>query len=374
MIHHRKLQLAIAVSAMLMSLHACTQDSPVHPTTPLSADTTSHDWVFSMHRLREGIKSNRVTTITALSPDFVLMSAYDIGPWALLWNGASIERILLPFKSISRDTCRVCSPALGQYKGGIDALWFFRRDNFWIADHDQTQHTTISAGDRDTMVYVTGWPHVSGIGASHIWAKDSANVFFAYRDASRVFRWRHTDRSWTTYTLTYPDMWWSNEVYDIWGTSNESVFLHTNGGLRRFDGVEWRTIWNREMPSLCDSAYFGLPMSAWAAADEDSMWIAGLFIGRMRKDGSGRVTYIAKPENKPGGFAIGCVRGSAKNSVFFVGAGGNLIHYNGASFRVFDEFLNQGISFTKAVVFDNEVFIIGGHPFDGGILVHGRRM
>jgi hypothetical protein len=373
MIHHRKLPLALAVSALLMSLYACTQDPPVHPVTPPAPDTTSHDWVFSMHRLSDGAGSNRVTTIAALSPDFVLMSSYDVGPWAILWNGRSIERILLPFKSISRDTCSVCPPALGQYKGSIYSLWFFRRDNFWIADLDQTQHTTISAGDSDTMVYVTGRPNIPDIGATHIWAKDSANVFFANYDASRVFRWRHGERSWTTYTLTYPDMWWSNEVFDLWGTSNESVFLHTNGGLRQFDGVEWRTIWNREMPSLCDSAYFGMPMSAWAAADEDSMWIAGLFIGRLRKDGGGRVTYIARPENNQGVYGVGCVRGSAKNNVFFIGLAGYIAHYNGASFKVFDEFAGQGIGFTKAVVFENEVFIIGSHPFMGGIFVHGRR-
>jgi len=132
MIHHRMLQLAITMSAILVALSACTQDPPVHPIFKPTADTTSHDWVFSMCQLRDNEGGNRVTTIAALSPDFVVMSAYDIGPHALLWNGVSMERILLPFRHLKWDTCSVCTPKLGEISGGIEALWFFRRDNFLL--------------------------------------------------------------------------------------------------------------------------------------------------------------------------------------------------------------------------------------------------
>lgn len=378
MLPYRTSVRALCIAALLILIASCTDAPPVHPVQPPAPDTTSHDWVFSMHHLSDNRGNNIASTISALSKDFVVMSGYSMGYLAFLWNGYSLRSISLPFRNMDWDSCRVCPPTPDLFDGGIVALAFLRRDNFWIASVSQIQHTTVSKGDRDTMVYVTGGRHIPDIGATHIWASDSANVFFANYNASRVFRWHHADRSWTTYKLEYPEMYWDNKVWDLWGTSSESVFLHTNGGLRRFDGLEWRTIWNREMPSLCDSAYFGVPCSGWAASDEDSMWIAGLFIGRMRKDGSGRVTYIAKPKPRPldegdGGYDVRVVRGSAKNNVFFVGLNGYIAHYNGASFKLFDQFNGQGIGFTNAVVFDDEIFIIGRHPLLGGLFVHGRR-
>ena len=87
------------------------------------------------------------------------------------------------------------------------------------------------------------------------------------------------------------------------------------------------------------------------------------------------IATVATASQKVGvkDYDIRCNRGSAKNNVFFVGLGGYITHYNGASFKVFNEFAGQGIGFTKAVVFENEVSIICSFPLLGGMFVHGRR-
>ncbi|MDT8324703.1 MAG: hypothetical protein RRA94_11355 [Bacteroidota bacterium] len=314
----------------------------------------------------------------ALSPDFVVAVGRSVGPSpvrAFRWDGMGLLPMTLPYRLDFRaDTSTTNFPPEAYRSSSLTDVWFFRRDNFWITDFDGATHVTIAGGDRDTMVYNIRYSFYEGFQPERLWAYDSSNVFFLNDDADAVYQWRHRDRSWERHDLSYPSMPFDNRAFDIWGTSQNSVFIHTNGGLKRYDGSQWHTVWDRSMPSLCDSATFGVPISGWAAADEDSMWITGLYIGRMRKDGTGKVTYRHSGKTASGGsFDCRIVRGSAKNNVFFAGLGGNLVHFNGRTFRVFEEFRDLGTPFYRLAVFDNDVFIIGNQNFNGGVFVHGHR-
>lgn len=364
-------------------LIACSDNPPVQPKLTPTADTTSHDWTFTLHTMDVGF--NMIARdFDALAPDFAVMvfqgSEMQRPRNALLWNGSNLLPITLPYaRLLPEDTCTVCPPERTEWypSGALLGIHLLRRDNFWVSSINGATHFTVAGGDSDTMVYnARHWMNIPYFySIERIWAYDSSNVFFVDDDASRVFHWRNNDRSWERYDLTYAPAPNRNDVWDIWGTSSDNVFLTSYWGTHRFDGGRWNTIWDASKPQLCDSVKFGSPCSVWAAADEDSMWIAGLVIGRMRKDGSGKVTFVhdGLAEESEQSFDCRCVRGSAKNNVFFVGLGGNLIHYNGASFRVFTEFHGQDIHFTKAAVFENDVLIIGYKPFVGGIFVHGQR-
>lgn len=363
----------LLVSAFLLA-GACDEAQPDQPPVVSGPDTTSHEWIFTVYDHLGG----SLRDVCALSPDYVVivgdgLTGTQIGTTARLWNGAALEEINFPIKPFgSYDTSTVKIPDINNRLHTYDAIWFLRRDHYWATWGSTTAHVTISPSPRnDTNVH-----HYYGYagGPRRIWAIDSTNVFFLSFLGDAVTQWHSRTRSWNRYGFTFPPTQNENLARDLWGTGNDNIFAFTDYGVKRFDGTGWHTFWDVSMPSLCDSAYFGMPTNCWAASDEDSMWISGLFIGRMRKNGSGKVTYrfSGKSDNEAS-YAGAFVRGSAGNNIFFVGWDGYLAHYNGSTLRVFDQFRGQGMVFYRMAVFENEVFIVGAQHFNGGIFIHGRR-
>jgi hypothetical protein len=356
---------------------ACSDDPPAQPPAPPVQDTTSHDWLFTTYH----ITSRSLRDVGALATDYVIVVGDAVrGSKAMtnayLWNGSALEEMSIPIKAGGTgDTCTTCTPGLFTRPNTLPGIWVLRRDHYWVCDPNVIGHVTISPNPRnDTNVFHSYWHAEGDPTARFIWGADSANVFFLDNFGKAVFRWHPEAPNWSRHQFTFHPTQNDNIARDLWGSGKNNVYAFTDHGTERFDGDQWRVFWDHSMPSLCDSVKFGVPTSCWAATDEDSMWVTGLFIGRMLKDGSGRVTYRFDGDSEQYGYAgVSSVRGSSESNVFFCGWDGYLAHYNGRTLRVFDDFRQQGIELYRLAVFEKDVFIIGAQHFGGGILIHGRR-
>ena len=203
-----------------------------------------------------------------------------------------------------------------------------------------------------------------------IWAKDTSELYFAGRNGSVM---AYKNGEWKSIPAATGN---AGDAESIFGTASDNIFLTILGRLGysnvcfRYDGKGWRTIWDVSMPSLSPTVYFGLPICMWGDKTDDSIWVAGLWLGRMRKDGMGTIRAIEDLD--PDGFYR--IHGSARNNVFFCGDDGLLLHYNGSTLHRYTEFKGKGIRLMAVACLEDDVFIVGDRYFGGGIFIHGKRI
>ncbi len=186
--------------------------------------------------------------------------------------------------------------------------------------------------------------------------------------------YRYKDRQWQpmsaqTYGGDVTDLW-GFDSDNIWMTSITDVdhnFQHT---FYRFNGSNWQLIWTKSMPSLTDSVTFGAPIAVWGSRDEDSLWISGLCLGKMRTDGAGKATALYDI----GQSGIQRIRGSARNNVFFAGWAGAIFHFNGRTLHEYLNFRDPALTFHSLAVLENDVYLVGYRYWGGAVFVHGRKL
>ena len=164
-----------------------------------------------------------------------------------------------------------------------------------------------------------------------------------------------------------------NPVTDLWGLNSDNIFMCANGGnsgyFYHFDGSNWNLLWTNTFPSLSDSAMFGQVHCVWGLPNEDSIWIAGMWLGKMKNDGSGKVRLIKSLES----YGLNNIRGNKWNNVFFVGGIGAILHYNGSSLHFYDDFYGNGWWLKSVAVLENDVYIVGEiYGAQAGIFIHGK--
>ncbi len=348
-----------------------SNELPVFTLPPIPLDTTTHEYEFTLYEVGE--INSVFHDVVALSPDFVLAVGH-LEPVsgisytnAYLWNGTQLKPVCLPINPYDTATINPGpEPAVD-----LRSIWAFRRDNIWYgAGSGALAHLTIAG--KDTLVYNLNYLTRSDASPSfrrRIWAKDTSELYFG---GLRGTMYRYKDRQWQPMSAqTY-----GGDVTDLWGFDSDNIwmvstddqfFRHT---FYQYNGTAWNLLWENGAVSLSDSAYFGAPNSIWGSNDDDSIWVSGLYTGRMKNDGKGKVRIFPETYN----VGINRIRGSAGNNIFFVGLGGAILHYNGRTIRSYTSFLHSDIAFQSVSVLDGDVYIVGGRYMGRALFLHGRRV
>ncbi len=358
------------ITLLVLFAGTCNNDSPVKP-PPAPPDTTSHDYQFRLYEVG-GINSV-FYDVAALSPDFVIatgkfegMGNSDHPTNAFMWDGLDLKPISLPINP--HDTFTVNPPTSFRI---VTNIWNFRRDHMWYSnDYGAAAELTITG--KDTNVMNINYRKRSDIAPSfggRIWAKDTSEIYFGNEQG---IMYKYKSGTWTPITPATK----GGRIDDLWGFNSQNIWITTteydsmNDTFQRFDGKNWSLLWHRTLPSLSDSVLFGAPRAIWGTNDDDSIWVSGLYLGRMKKDGTGKVKALRDITN--GGVLR--IRGSAKNNVFFVGYVGMILHYNGRSIKEYQNFVDPSIKFNSVATLENEVFIVGSKRWGGAIFVHGYKI
>ena len=348
----------------------CKNDSPVkQPHPPASPDTTSHEIEWTAYTV--GDWGTHLDDVFALSPDFVIAvgkvwdsSQYPYKNNCYLWDGTSLKAISIPINN--NDTVTINS----KYRDPeINSIWMFRRDNLWYAMENKSTyaHVTIANGDTNLKSennFVR--TDISGAIGMAIWARDTNDIFFGGWQGGVM---RYNNKIWTRYKIETG----GNPVTDLCGLNSDNVFMCADGGnsgyFYHFDGNNWNLKWSDSYPSLSDSAVFGAISCFWGLPDADSIWIAGLWLGKMKSDGSGKVNIIKSLQP----FGLYKIRGSKWNNVFFVGGIGAIMHYNGSTLHFYDEFYRNDWWLKSVAVLEKDVYIVGEiYGAQAGIFIHGK--
>ena len=361
------------------ALLTCTKEQAPAPVVHHGIDTTSHEWTFTMYEV--GGMNTTLRDVAALSPDYAIALGhvehdFSTGPqpWpsinAYRWDGEKLIPFSMPISphdTVTIDPQKNLKP-FGSWMD-LDAIWAFRRDNIWYSSASGAiAHITILGPD--TMVRQETWktrPSLIPAPCSRIWAKDTSFLYFAGDEGNVV---RNVKGVWEDIPADTKGM----EITGLYGNDNGEVLIASNGSslhdtFLRFSDGKWSVIWDETLPSLSDPVMFGAPWCFWGPDNSDSLWIAGLWLGKIHKSGSGRVTPILN--RLPSGFAS--IHGNSNQDVFFVGWNGVITHYNGATYRDFPDFMNKDMHFKAVRMTGNDVFIVGYRYFGGGIFIHGHR-
>ena len=361
------------VSALILSclVAACSEKQPTAPPVPPPPDTTSHDWEFTMYEV--GGLSSTLEDVSALSPDYAIAvgKMQETGGLprinSYLWNGISLHPMNLPIyanDTVTIDPQNHPNTRIGETL--LNAVWAFRRDNIWYSTDGAIAHLTIRG--RDTSVRQETWKTIGiekAFSGTRIWANDTNEIYFAGLYSSVV---KFANGEWipmhagTEY----------EKAEDLFGTG-KALFLVTSrypeSSFKMFRDGMWRTIWKIDDPSLSNSVEFGRPNALWGNPGEDSVWLAGLWLGRYSKMGTGLVTPLFDIHRH--GYTK--IRGISLNDVFFAGADGLITHYNGNTFHDFIDYMDQEIRFLSLSVVQDHVFIVGYRRWGGGVFIHGKR-
>jgi hypothetical protein len=360
--------------ALLLWLAACNDVPPGHPVAS-GPDTTSHDWEFTLYEV--GDMNTVLTDVAALSPDFAIavgkVQGSDIFPVinAFVWNGTTLTPTNLPLypnDTVTIDPQRDKRTWVGWQR--LNAIWAFRRDNIWYASETGAiAHMTIRG--TDTSVHQETYLSIGekiGFASMRIWAMDTSELYFG---GYRGYVARYKNGLWSAIPLAIEGN--LGDARDLFGTSGDNILLSIVGNLNyksacyRYDGTKWKAIYDNG-PSLSPSVSFGLPVCFWGDKSDDSLWISGLWLGRMQKESYGPVRAVENVNP----YGLLKIHGSKWNNVFFCGYGGLLIHWNGSGLRRYDGFLDQSLKFRSVFTLENDVFIVGERYFGGGIFIHGK--
>ncbi|MFQ5706309.1 MAG: hypothetical protein ACE5HO_02615 [bacterium] len=156
--------------------------------------------------------------------------------------------------------------------------------------------------------------------------------------------------------LTFQDVWGSSST-DVYAVAMD--FPSAQWTVVHFNGTTWQ-------PVEVASDPFNRPGGVWAIS-KNSVFIASDHVFRF--DGI-RWRRLEVPNKL---YNMGGVQGLAINDVFVVGSFGVVLHWNGATWKQYEELLKPegGRLLRRIWTSGQEVFIVGSSQ-TLGVILHGR--
>ena len=356
----------------------CKNDSPVKPPPPpATPDTTTHQYAWEEILVSGNTGFVEFFDVWAFAPDNVWVVGkiqdYDYPdtcyPNVYHWNGKEWN-----FKSIAIRALLGPDTGIARVHAPINAIWGFSPNDILLtSETGGRSYARIKISGKDTTVESHFLIQYGG-GQGHIWAVNPYNIYIAGDRGDAIF---YDGNIFKAINTNLPNF--SGAIIDLWASDKSHIFASIMASnwpdspdyFLMYNGTNWETLWQSDIsPSLSDSVFFGFPGATWGVTGEDSMYVSGLWIGKMKNDGTGKIRALLK-NDKYGAYTI---RGTSKNNIFFAGGAGNIIHWNGSTFYQYKNFLDKPYYPHKVFVLENDVYIVG-ETFNShtGVILHGRK-
>jgi len=311
--------------------------------TAVTMDTTSHSFIWEIDTLGEYgmlrdafiIDENNVWVVGEIfsgeydttynnSDTFYTPIYYGAG----IWRGSEWS-----FKQLN-------GPGVNIQSITPHGIWAFSDDDIWFASgsiyHWDGSETTLEwLRDVDTDETVEA-----------VWESFANNIYFVGNEGTVV----HYDGSQFTRMESGTDV----DLQDVWGLDDEHVW--TIGRNWQDPGVAFLTLKNSQWESI-DPKYQdeGLGQSSIWTDNLDTLYTAG---------SSGRWGYSVKDSTffdmeNVGEWVAYKIRGNNRNDMFTSGAGGEVLHYNGSTWKLYMELQEVAGTSTSWLGVDiNEDFVV----------------
>ena len=341
--------------SLFLVLSSCHKDEPCATCPPSSSglDTTSHNFTWNIDTI--GVFQSSLSDVWGSWANNV----YAVGR---IGRTDSVDYNVTHFDGSRWNPFYILFGTVGAVgPPQLFGVFGFSQNNVWavgvgaiITHWDGTSWRTVSLGscNNPDCLGITGGEQLAAI-----WGTSSQDLF-AVGDGGVIVH--YNGQVWTKMQsgtqLFLKDVWGSSST-DVWATGMD--FFSAQWTVPHYDGLTWQ-------PSHIDSITYNRPGGVWGTS-KDNVYIASDYV--LRFDGQ-RWNRLTTPNTL---YNTGGVEGSAANNLFVVGSFGVVLHWNGSTWRQYDELLvPQGGRLLERVWTDGkEVFVVGSTASQA-IVVHGK--
>jgi hypothetical protein len=321
-------------------------------------DTTSHNFTWQIDTL--GTHSSVLYDVAIINDTLV----YAVGE---IFHRDSSEN--WTFFNLAKWNGRDWTLHRVYYRGNniIHTRWIlaFAWNDIWI--------TPYTHWDGMTWREVPFDPIFSGVGTNKAWGTSSSDFyvvgnggFIAHYDG---VQWRRVE-SGTNADLR--DVYGNVRSQNVWAVGYLTDF--SNSSLLEYNGQMWRTVRRQSnaSPRYADSLS-GIMTSVWAFSERhiDVASSAGMYRIQGGSRGEAKRTWLPAP------FSVGLftrVRGDERNNVFVVAPFGTVAHYNGVSWKQYQEFFNvSGHPNLLSISVNENTVMAVGYSGVKAIVIKGRK-
>ncbi|MEW6512258.1 MAG: hypothetical protein AB1428_15010 [Bacteroidota bacterium] len=351
--------LLLCFSGMSWWFDACNTTEPPPPVPPV--DTTSHDFTWTLSTLGDG-GSSVLYDVTIINDTLVyavgaIYKQDSLGNWDPLpynvakWNGRQweLKRVTVIFRG------NLITPP-------INGIYALSASDIWLAA-GMAIH-----GDGTTWVghdvrAITGYDTLS---FTKCWGRNSSDMYFVGLRGSLAHYFSGTWQKLTSGT-TVP-------IQDIWGGVNQrtgatEIHAVASNTIAYPSGKKLLRIDGSQVTAMSDSGLNVFLNSIWFVPGSLYYIVGG---GFFYSQSVGQATIWQGGPNLVTNYYSNAIRGSALNNVFIVGAYGDVVHFNGHTWKSFQQQTAVDGNY-KAVAVRGNLVIAVGYDGDRAAVAVGRR-
>jgi hypothetical protein len=335
-------------------------------------DTTSHNFIFEIDTLGDGNSS--VLYDVAIVNDTLVYAVGEIykrdstgnfekQPYALsIWNGRSWKLKKLYYTILSGDTI-ILSNIRGVLYISSSEIWFaagsiFRWDG--VSSVTQLVFSRLSLPDPYATI-------------EKLWGASGTNLYGVGNNGT-IARY---DGAWQQ-VESGTDV----DLLDVWGSPNGST-VWTCGWedfkptvLLQLQNNTWEKVWEESNPStLRDDTLSGILTSVWFPTEHKLLVASHYGVYRTFDKSQGDAQRLPLPTTWPG-VLLRRIRGNAVNDWLIAGTYYSIAHYNGYSWRHYEDLMSNDGRLHSADYKDNLIVAVGEFydPVNSrGIIIRGKR-
>lgn len=334
-----------------------TQKSNMFTVTTM--DTNSHNYRWAIQTI--GVFQSSLSDVWGSSPADV----YAVGRVEVP-NGQTQSNII-HFDGTSWRTVTEAAFDTGFVYGEFGGVYGFSPNDVWVVGTNVLHWDsskwkpfafTLRRTGPNSGTVITLDQVLHGNYFSSIWGTSSNNLF-AVGDKGVIVH--YDGQKWTKMEsgtdLTFFDVWGSSST-DVYAVAMD--FFSARWIVVHYDGTAWR-------PVVADFIQLNRPRGVWGA-NQNNVYIASDFVFRFNGIKWKRLQVPNMQYN------MGGVEGSSANNIFVVGSFGVVLHWNGATWKRYDELLKPegGRLLQRLWTNGQEVFVVGSSQAEG-VILHGKK-
>ena len=346
--------ISLTLISLIVLCIGCSKQNPVIPPEE-KPDTTSHVFTWEIDTLGEFQSS--LYDVWGSEND-----AYAVG--FIYWPDRE-----LPINIVHWDGDKWVP--LDYLEGSIRSIYGFNDSEIWICGSWQVDYNAYALISYWNGSVWKTWKFQEYNQLLSIWGTNSSNIYAC---------------GWAGTILHYDGSMWekqeSNTTFNlrnIWGIVNSNIFIAGDkestgeGVLLKFDGVSWKPI-VKGSPQT-DSTLYGGFEGVWCNSIEKITLVGALvYEGTEESWELADIPYNYPIGNINGLAAMRSVQGSNQNNVFICGDYNLIIHWNGSTWHIYDQFFDKSKPANLFGVWVNEKsVIIAGSENARAIIYRGKQ-
>lgn len=323
----------------------CKKESPIVPPTPpiTEADTTGHDFKWQIDTI--GTFQSSLTDVWGSDSNNV----YVVGN--IYWSGLISSANIIRWNGLNWQP-------INYSQGYLNSIYGFGKDDIWAVGSWQLDDSLYALITHWDGIKWNTWKFQDYSDLRSIWGTSQNNLYAVGRNGLIL---HYNGEQWSKMKSNTTKFFTK-----IWGVDNSEIYvvgysqIDFSGIVMKYNGVEWVKLLEK---SFQNNILSGEISGLWA--EKSKSFFISQYVGYDSTWG-----FFGWPYDNT---FIDDIYGSNEKNVFAVGSFYMILHYNGRSFKRYDQFYTKPDGGRLLGVFAKEknVFIVGRSENARGIVFRG---